>query len=223
MVREALETSVTCTAPLVSFQISQRVHGAEQQFAVVRLLLGVGDILQNPADLAGREIRVDHQPRLARDRRGPRWTPPGSRRTPPCAGIATRWPANTGSPVLAVPHDRGLALIGDPDRGNRSAPDHAGRFQRPPRGIQLRAPDLLRILLHPARLRIAACKRRRLHGGSLALLVIQRGARTGGAFVQCKDRTHRSILSRRSPCTGPPFRAKIGLLENSHLQHQQHQ
>src|SRR6185436_11571632 len=88
-------------------------------------------------------------------------------------------------PCYPVPDDGGLALIGNPDghdvRGLDARPqNHA------PRRLELRSPDLERVLLHPARLRVPASEVHRFHGDSAALLVVERRARAGGAFVERK-------------------------------------
>ena len=61
---------------------------------------------------------------------------------------------------------------------------HARAIQQQPRRIKLSIPDLVGILLHPSRLRIAAVERRGLHGDVAPLFVVERGARAGGALVE---------------------------------------
>ena len=76
---------------------------------------------EQPLELGGREVGVEHQAgRAAHERRGAR--PRRARRTGPrCGGPARPGPGGSGSPGAAVPHDRGLALVGDADGGHRLA------------------------------------------------------------------------------------------------------
>ena len=69
IVREALVTSVTCSLPPVSFQISQRVDGAEGQLAILRELARAGHVVEDPLDLGAGEVGVDDQPGLCRTSR----------------------------------------------------------------------------------------------------------------------------------------------------------
>ena len=102
---------------------------------------------EQPLELGGREVRVEHQPgarpyeRLdARDaqlvaaRRG--------------AAVLPDDRPVAGAPGRAVPHDHRLPLVGDPDRGDgpvTEARDHLGQ------GVVHRPPDVVGIVLDPAR------------------------------------------------------------------------
>ncbi len=129
------------------------VHGAERQLAGLRALAHAGDVVQQPADLGAREVRVEEEAGLAPDQRLG-------------AGDAQLLAEAGGAPVLPddrrrdrrrgrpVPQDGGLALVGDADAGDRGG-GHAGLLERGPRGGQLGQPELLRVLLDPAGVRRA--------------------------------------------------------------------
>jgi len=126
-----------------------RIDGPEGQRSNLRSALDLGVGLQQPAQLGGREVGVEEQagavanhrlkavvleatadvdaaPALPHDRRGDR--PQGG----------------------AVPHHEGLTLVGDPDPGQRQARWLAGEDLGG--AVQHRLPDLLGIVLDPARL-----------------------------------------------------------------------
>ena len=94
-----------------------RVDGAEGELAALGARAQAGDVVEQPLDLGRGEIRIDDEPGLRLNGLVP-------------AFALQRIAARRGAPVLPddravdrfprapVPHDRGLALIGDPDRGD---------------------------------------------------------------------------------------------------------
>ena len=65
IVREALLTSVMCARAASQFPHQPRVDGAEGKLARVGSRLRARDVVEDPADLAGRKVRVDDQTGLA--------------------------------------------------------------------------------------------------------------------------------------------------------------
>ncbi|KAI1697211.1 hypothetical protein Ddc_19864 [Ditylenchus destructor] len=164
------------------------VDGAEGQLAALGLLARAGHVLQDPLQLGPREIRVHHQPRLALDQR-------------PVSALSQLGAARLGAAVLpddrvmdgpaglAVPHQRGLALVGDAQRL------HVGGLQRGlgehlARHRQLRVPDFIGIVLDPARPRIVLAELPLRHRDDAALRIEHDGAGAGGALVQGQQIGH---------------------------------
>ncbi len=97
---------------------------------------------------------------------------------------------------LAVPHDRGFALIGDADRGD-VARVQAGTANRLDCHSKLRGPNLQSIVLDPTRLRKDLPEfflRDRARG---SFIVKNNRAGAGGAFVEGQEMWHRSLVSER--------------------------
>ncbi len=125
------------------------VDGAEGDLAGAGAAAQTGDIVEQPADLAGAEIGIDDEAGALRD----------GFRQPLAAPVRAQF---RGAPVLpddrvmdraaggALPQDRGLALVGDADRGDRTVRGGGGFAA----GGKDAAPDLLGIMLDPARLRV---------------------------------------------------------------------
>ena len=170
------------------------VHRAEAQLAPFGLLAGAGHVVQHPLDLGGREIGIQHQTGLLLDA---------------CAVLLANLVAIFGRAAVlpddgvvdrltggAVPHQRRLALVGHADGRD------VGRIQ--PRFGQcfgqhghLRGPDLLAVVLHPARFGEVLVERTLGHRHHLATLVEDDGTRRRGALVQGHDITglaHRTLL-----------------------------
>jgi hypothetical protein len=151
MVRAALLTSVACTRPPVSFHSSQLSMVPKARSPCGGGDVGAGHVVQDPADLGGREIGIHHQPGAAAD--GSAW---------PCS----RSCAHSGSPRRSC---QTMALwMGWPVRrfhttvvsrwlvmpiARISRRRQAGLGNGLLRGGQLGLPDLLGVVLHPAGLR----------------------------------------------------------------------
>ena len=119
IVRDALVTSVTCTRPSVSFQISQLSTVPNRELAALGALRG------RPAHCPGssgsccrRNTASMTQAGLLRER-----SPPAPSRLQLIAEVG-RAPVLPDDRVVdrlagvAIPHDRRLALVGDADRGD---------------------------------------------------------------------------------------------------------
>ena len=92
-VREALVASVTCRRAAGQVPDQQAVDGPRGQLAGLGAASGAGDVVEQPGDLGGREVRVEHQARSARrSRRGGRGA---ARRSRPCGGPARRSPGRS--------------------------------------------------------------------------------------------------------------------------------
>ncbi len=119
-------------------RVVRRVHGAAGELREdpgvdrsERELPGLGalpepvDVREQPLDLRGAEVRVEHEPVRRADLAAPRL---GARRiVRRCGGLARRSRGGRASGVARSQIDRRLALVGDPDRGevarlHRAAP-----------------------------------------------------------------------------------------------------
>ena len=129
------------------------VDGPEGQFAAFGSFADAFDVVENPQQLGGGEIRVENQPGIVlhvicKARNGLEAI--GIGRGPaalPNDGVVNRFAG------LAVPHDGGFTLVGDPDGGNifGSGVDFGHRFGTD--GV-LGGPDLHRIVFDPTRMRV---------------------------------------------------------------------
>ena len=155
--------------------------------ARVRVHAAVAD---QPLDLGPREVGVEHEAgALANERL--------------VAGGAQLVAAGGGAAVLpdqrtvqrgagrAVPGDDGLALVGDSDAGERGAVD-AGGIERLMADAAGDLPDLVRVVLDPARAREVLPELAVGTAGDPAVAVEEEGGRAGGALVQRED--HERIL-----------------------------
>src|SRR6266446_5013800 len=129
-----------------------RVDGAEGQLAARGTTTRVGGLVEDPRDLRPGEIGVQHQARAGPHHRlvtlGPQPVADGGGAAAlPDDGAMER---RAGG---AVPDDRRLALVGDADGGEVVSGD-ARRAQRLPRRALDGRPEVLGIVLHPARPRI---------------------------------------------------------------------
>jgi hypothetical protein len=129
------------------------VDRAEEDFAVNGAAAQTCDVVEQPADLRRREIGVDDEPGALGDQFGKPFGPPA---------LAQR----DGAPVLpdhrirdrpaagTLPQHHRLALVGDADRRNRPQGAERSGAERRPAGLDDAPPDLFRVVLDPARLRV---------------------------------------------------------------------
>jgi hypothetical protein len=158
------------------------VDGAEGQLALRGGDVRAGHVVEQPADLGAAEVGVDDEP-------GARAQLVGQ------AVLAQLRAQRLGAAVLpddgavdrhaagAPPHHRGLALVGDADGRDVGRPQ-PGRGQRLARHGELRRPDLLGVVLHPAGLRKVLGELALRQRGDAAVAVEDDGARAGGALVE---------------------------------------
>ena len=144
IVREALVTSVTCTAPPVSFQIEPGVDRCRRRARPARRASRApGTLSSSQRDLACRRSRrrSTRPVLLADERRSWPSRLAARRRTRAVRRSCQTMALWTGSPGLAVPDDRRLALVGDADRGDvaRPQPARGQRLARPPRSASPRS------------------------------------------------------------------------------------
>jgi hypothetical protein len=154
------------------------------------------DVVEQPGDLGGAEVRIDDQARpLAHQALGARFLQlaAGRCRAPvlPDDGVGDRLAA------LAVPEERGLALVGDADR-HHAFQRHPGALERAARHRALRGENLLGIVLDPAGLRVDLRELLLRDAHQRAVLVEDDGARARGALVERKNGAHAAILLTRS-------------------------
>src|SRR5215217_450695 len=128
------------------------IYGAEGELAVLRPLLQAVYVLQQPLDLRAGEVRVYNETALVRNHLVVALLRKRStdRRAPPVLpnhGVVDRLTS------LPIPHDHCLALVGDPDR-RYILRRYPGVLQRLPHNIHGDVPDLTRVVLDPARLRV---------------------------------------------------------------------
>jgi hypothetical protein len=120
------------------------VDGADDQAAVADSFPRGHVVLRQPGQLRGGEVGIEPQPGEFGD---PRFVP-GVLETVADARRTAVLP-HDGAPrrrqSRAIPDDRGLPLVGDPDGGDRPP------LQRDPARLQDGDPDLLRLVLHLAR------------------------------------------------------------------------
>ena len=162
------------------------VNGAKEQFSRLGALAGTGHAVKDPANLAGREVRVgekaclplDHLTRLRRS---------AELLHEVCR--ATTLPDNgvvDGLSGGGVPHDGGLALVVD-TYGVDVCCGETALGEKLCERAKLRVENVLRVVLNPARLG------EDLLEGSLhavdhaALAVDEHGAAGGGALVERDD------------------------------------
>ena len=160
------------------------VDRAKRQFAVLRQLPRPGDVVQNPLEFGARKIGIHQQAGFGLYHIGQ-------------AALAQVGAGRFGAAVLphdgvvdgqarfAVPDDRRLALVGDAD-GAHVAGVQAGLGQRVPGGGELGAPDFLRVVFDPARLRVDLCQFLLRLRHDMPGAVKNDAAGAGGALVEGK-------------------------------------
>ena len=127
----------------------EAVDRPEGELAAIGAGAHAGDIVEDPAQLGRREIRVEQQPGARPDER---FAAVLLELRAICGGAAVLPDDRVVDRLAcrAVPHDDGLALVGDPDRRDRAAigVGHAGQRR------ERIAPDILGIMLDPAGVRV---------------------------------------------------------------------
>src|ERR1700722_12155807 len=154
------------------------VDGAEKQVAGLGARANAWHIIQYPRNLCTREIRIQQQTGAFVDF----FVMASSTKLVADFGRATILPDDgimDGITGLAIPDDGGFALVGDAETGD-VAGTNAGASERLDRHRNLREPDFLRVLLHPARLGINLTDFFLGHGANLPFLVENNGPHAGG-------------------------------------------
>ena len=161
------------------------IDGAEHKLTGGRRLSSTAHVIENPFDLGAGEVRVRLEAGLladslvhtlmhqsVRDGSGTAALPPDS--------VINRLAG------IAVPHNRGLALVGDADGGDAVGVDAALKLDLHHDG-NLRSKDLHGILLHPAGLGVccAYCARSLRHDA--VVLVHDDGTNRRGTRIERHD------------------------------------
>ena len=196
IVRLAFVTSVMCrppSVPPVRFQMQPGVHVAEGQVARLGPIARAIDVVEDPADLRAREVGRQRQADLLAEAIlaavGRQLVDELVR-----AGVLPHERVVDGLARVAVPHHRGLALVGDAQRGDvvRARP---GRLEGLVEDLLRARPDLLGVVLDPTGLRIDLLVLLLRHRLDAALVVEDHRPRAGGALVQgCCELRH-SVFS----------------------------
>ncbi len=175
------------------------IDGAEGELAALGARARAGNRIEKPRELRPGKIGIDLQP-------GPL--------AEPCfvAGLPERVTSGRGASVLPddrvghglaglpVPKERGLALVGDPHRGDFGG-RQPGRSERPGGDVALGGEDLLGIVLDPARL-----------WEDLAEFLLGSGDRRPGAVEDDRAGTCRALVQGKDgfhlrwPAGGPMIR-----------------
>src|SRR5690606_27806614 len=129
-----------------------RVDGAEGQLAALRPLTSTLDVVEDPSHSGGGEVGVDDQARPLADQRlvalgAQPFAVALSTAILPYDGVVDRLA------VDPVPDYRGLPLVGDADGGHVLGA-HAGAGDDLCGDPRPRGPDLVRVVLDPARARV---------------------------------------------------------------------
>ena len=145
------------------------LHRSEQQLALLCKLSRTLDIIENPLDLRRGKIRINDQSRLLTVRLLKSLRLQCIRNVRCSAALPHDRIVDRFS-RLFVPDNRRLTLVGDTDRRNirRRRTDHVHRLDRHAKHCR---PDLIGIMLHPARIRKKLPELFLCHRTDLSLLV----------------------------------------------------
>jgi hypothetical protein len=166
----------------------ERIDGAEGEFAALRLRPRARHVVEEPGDLGGGEIGIEYQPGACGDfcfaaRILERAAHVGGAPILPHDGVVDRLAGG------AIPHQRGLALVGDADRRN-VARRETRLADRLAAGRQHAAPKVLRIVLDPAGFRKVLRELVLRHRRNGAVMAEHHGAGGRGALVDSEDVGH---------------------------------
>src|SRR6185312_5640051 len=176
------------------FEDEPRIDGAECQFAALGGGARTGNVVQQPAQLGAREIRIEHEAGLLAEQRFL-----SLRAESVAHGCgATVLPHDGRSDRLAggaVPYDRGLALVGDADCRDLVCGGTAF-VQYRTHYLELGFPDLFRIVFDPARLCEYLTEFLLCDAVDVSGAVEKNGTRACGALVDGENETgiHLSVL-----------------------------
>ena len=172
------------------------LHGAKHQLPGLGLFPRAFHIVQDPLQLGGGEVGINNQSGLFPNHLGVAF---GFQLVAVFAGAAAL-PHNSVIDRLtgvAVPHDGGLALVGDADSGNilGSGTDLVHGRER---YAQLGSPNLVGIMLDPARLGEILGKFFLGHAANFAVVVKQDAAVRGRSGVK----RHNVLFHKALPLAG---------------------
>jgi hypothetical protein len=149
-------------------------------------------VVEQPGELRGAEIGVEEEAGLVPNHglephRPEALAVPGRSAVLPDDGVRERPPA------VPLPEEGRLALVGDPDRGDR-ARAHAMLGEYPTRGPDLGLPEKLGIVLDPAGLRIDLWMLLLGHAEEGRTLVEEERPRAGRALVEGEEIAHKGAM-----------------------------
>ena len=200
-VRDALVASHAWTAPPVKFHSSQLSIVPAHSSPRCGTAVAIGDRVEQPADLAGGEQRVDRQPGPLFDE-----TSAGRDRAASAQNGAVRrhcqtMTGPTGRPVARSQTQHRLALVGDPDGVDMPARRRALRHSSMASSTLRQSAS--RVLLDPTRLRERNLDRPRGARHDLAASSNEQDLRVGRALVDREDVPSRTCRSAPAPATAP--------------------
>ena len=165
------------------------VDGAEGELATVGAGAGVGNVFEEPGDLAGGEVGVEDEAGAGLEEGlvavGAELVAEG--------GVAAVLPDEgvvDGLAGGAVPDEGGLALVGDADGGDIGCGEVL-LFEESADGGELRGPDGLRVLFDPAVLGVDLGEFALGGGEDDTVMVDDDGAGAARALIEGEDETHR--------------------------------
>ena len=177
-------------APIAQLPDEPGVDRAERQLAVCSARTRIRHVIQQPLEFGAGKIGIDDEPRFRGDRR---FMTRGAKliaqwgRTPvlPHDGVGD-WAAR-----CALPYDRGLALIGDADRGDVACADSC-LGEDFVHNTRLRRPDFGRVVLDPTRLRKDLREFLLCTGADGPVTIEHDRARTRRTLIEGEDDRHRN-------------------------------
>jgi hypothetical protein len=160
------------------------VDRAEHQVAALGSLAGAVDVVQEPLHLGAGEVGVEEEAGALAEQ----WLKAaGAEALAEGSGAAVLPDDGVGDgTAVAVPYDGGLPLVGDADGGDVGGTGLDARHNLAG-GVQLRLPDRLGVVLHPAGLRVDLLERLLGGGDDRSRAVKEDGAGGGCALVQGED------------------------------------
>src|SRR3954452_21097145 len=183
------------------------VDRAEGQGPVLGRVPRPRHLVEQPGELGAGEVGVDHQPGPGADML--------------LQAIGHQPPAEVGgAPVLpddgggdgaagaALPQDRGLALVGDADRGQIGGADAGGRDRLVTDGQRV-APDVLGIVLDPAVPWEVLAQLLLAHADVAALAVEHDGPAAGGTLVERENVLPAHVWGSPTSCAYLPAKPAV--------------
>ena len=168
-----------------------RIHIPEQRIAPLGRGAHARCVVQKPLDLRARKISGQRQPCF-----GPKTILPALRGQIVAdfigAGVLPHDSVVIGLARVAIPHHRGLPLIGDANSGQIRRGE-TGLLQRARHHLLRSGPYLPRVMLHPARLRINLLMFELVHADHIAAVIENHKPSAGRALIDRADVLRHSL------------------------------
>ena len=161
------------------------IHGAEEQVAPLCLFPGTFHIVENPLNLAGREVGIGNQTRDGTDVIAMTILHHTVDDVCGTAALPDDGIVN-GTAGALIPNHGGFTLVGDADAGDFGGFD-TGLGNDLHHHRELGGVDLLRVVLHPALTGIELGEFFLGDAYDILRVIEQNGAGTGSALIQCKN------------------------------------